>query len=305
MNKEKVLVLLSCFNGEMYLKEQLDSIINQKNVEVTLLIRDDGSSDGSCDIIKEYMRKYPNISFYQGKNVGIVESFNDLMSRKEVDNFKWISFCDQDDVWLPEKLQIAIGKLKALSQSDEIPLLYCSSLTMVDCELKHIGMIRADVKQYTKEMSFVQNISAGCTQVFNIVAVKYYRLGLGKRMEMHDYWMTLISIYFGELYYDKKSYILYRQHDNNAVGGKKISIKQGIKAVIDGKYGKRENMLRDFLNTYRSFLDNNDIKLLKCFCEHRSSLLKRLHFVFSGKYHGFNFRSTLFFKIRMLLGVVS
>ena len=98
---EKIQVLMSTYNGEKYLKEQIESILNQEKVEVNILIRDDGSCDKTLKIIKE-LSKNPKISYYEGKNIGPAKSFMDLVN-KSGDKFNYYAFADQDDIWMPNK----------------------------------------------------------------------------------------------------------------------------------------------------------------------------------------------------------
>ena len=110
-----VSVLMSTYNGEKYIREQIESILNQKKVKVHLLIRDDGSQDSTIEIVKEYANKYPNVSVYAGKNIGIGNSFMELL--RNAPEADYYAFADQDDVWLDGKLERAIELIKATEQS--------------------------------------------------------------------------------------------------------------------------------------------------------------------------------------------
>ena len=104
-----VLVLLSIYNGERFIRQQLDSIFNQVGVKLHLLVRDDGSNDSSCEILREYSEKYLNMEYYEGDNIGFIRSFSDLVNVafKKEDSFDYYAFADQDDVWFPNKLLTA------------------------------------------------------------------------------------------------------------------------------------------------------------------------------------------------------
>ena len=102
---------MSTYNGEKYLREQIDSILNQDYPEISLLIRDDGSTDGTVDILKEYAQKYRDIDYYVGENLGVQNSFFDLMKRADKRAY-YYAFADQDDVWLPGKIKRAIELLE-------------------------------------------------------------------------------------------------------------------------------------------------------------------------------------------------
>ena len=107
---EKVCVLMSTYNGEKYLKEQLDSILNQNSIIVDILIRDDGSTDKTLNILDEYNKKYNNIRYYTGENLKSAKSFLDLLFT--AGEYDYYSFSDQDDVWDRDKLLVAVSKLK-------------------------------------------------------------------------------------------------------------------------------------------------------------------------------------------------
>ena len=108
---EKVQILMSTYYGEKYLREQLDSIIKQTYPLINILIRDDGSSDGTLSILKEYAGKYDHVTYYEGENIGVIQSFLQLLKESDA-NVNYYAFADQDDVWLPEKIVRAVEKLE-------------------------------------------------------------------------------------------------------------------------------------------------------------------------------------------------
>ena len=130
---KKVQVIMSSYNGEKFIKKQIDSILNQQNVEVSLLIRDDGSKDGTIEILRDYENR-GLIKVIYGKNIGPTASFLKLID--ECDNADYYSFSDQDDVWLEDKLSTAVKILEENSVNKR-PLLYCSALQRVDADLTY------------------------------------------------------------------------------------------------------------------------------------------------------------------------
>lgn len=134
----KVAVLLSSYNGERYLKEQIDSILNQKGVNVYVLVRDDGSTDRSLQILRELVAGHPRqMKIVEGKNTGCTKSFVELMriaSTLEDFNPDYYAFSDQDDVWFPDKLAYSIGALPALDNTK--PQLFSADSIMVDSQLE-------------------------------------------------------------------------------------------------------------------------------------------------------------------------
>lgn len=247
-------ILMSTYNGEKYLAEQLDSLLSQtiaekEGWEMQILIRDDGSGDKTCDILQNYAKKDSRIRYFASDNKGVIQSFFDLidMSEKDAD---YLAFCDQDDVWMPEKLERAVTKLtergkaanadkpfaiadKSLANADkpsanadkpaaDMPLLYCGRPLLTDSSLNPIdtvwlgGNLRPSFGN-----ALVENICVGCTCVINHALADLLRLGRPSFTTMHDRWFYLVASCFGEVIYDTKAQIYYRQHGGNAVGMKK------------------------------------------------------------------------------------
>lgn len=212
---KEVQVLLSSYNGEKYIKEQIDSILAQKNVAVKLLVRDDGSTDKTTEILKEYEETNDNIRVIYGKNLGVINSFFELI--EEAEEAEFTSFADQDDVWLSEKLFRAVTMLE--EQKAEAPLVYCSAKQLVD-EL--LSPLPEGIHYNNVIPSFgnalVENMCTGCTCVINRDMLQLLK---GKKPDftvMHDFWIYLVGNCFGNVIYDKESHILYRQHSGNELG---------------------------------------------------------------------------------------
>lgn len=213
---KKVQVLLSSYNGEKYLAAQLESILAQDYEEISILIRDDGSTDHTLDIIQYYASKYANIAYYVGENLGVQQSFFQLMQHADK-MADYYAFSDQDDVWLPEKIRQAVQLLEKQDQS--LPLLYASKTTLVDAELKEISIRKKEVKIGPEfGNALVENVCTGCTEVFNRRLLELVTKQTPTYAIMHDWWLYLCATAFGQVYYDVNSYILYRQHGNNQVG---------------------------------------------------------------------------------------
>lgn len=221
MNKN--LILLSTYNGEKYLREQLDSLLRQKEVEIKILVRDDGSKDDTLSILEEYKSKTGKVEIIKGKNCGSAQSFFELIleAYKRYVNYDYFAFCDQDDVWLDDKLSAAIKVLEK-APSDKAAL-YMGAYQMVDANLNKIPTPQYD-PVLTLSAAMAANCATGCTMVFNkalLCALVGYD---SKDAIMHDYWAYLVCLATGGfVYYDKTPYILYRQHGNNVIGGKKDS----------------------------------------------------------------------------------
>lgn len=222
--KNDVVVLLASFNGEKYIKEQLDSLLNQEDVDVNILIRDDGSSDNTTNILDEYAKEYSNIHWYTGEHLDVQKSFLDLL--KKSPDASYYAFCDQDDVWDKNKLKIAITEIER-QENNNIPLLYYSGQRLVDSELNFISNHFIDSKRNNYTNYLISNV-AGCTMVFNRCLRE---LAIQKNPEyilMHDSWLLKLCLSVGGIIMpDERPHISYRQHQNNTVG-----LKKGLKSKV-------------------------------------------------------------------------
>jgi glycosyltransferase involved in cell wall biosynthesis len=220
---KKVQVLLSTFNGEKYLKEQIDSLINQKDVIVQISVRDDGSTDSTLEILENY-RKDGRLEYYAEENVGYKKSFLKLASYC-VGKADYYAFCDQDDVWDQQKLSAAVKKLDEIIEDK--PKLYFSNLLFVDEKLNKIGIKDYSNLNITLGCSMARFNISGCTMVFNNELLKLAVRNniIEEIVSSHDAWFYKLCLSVGgEMVFDPNSYIKYRQHGNNVTG-----MKQGIK----------------------------------------------------------------------------
>lgn len=215
--EDRVLVLLSSYNGEEFIAAQIDSIMNQQNVNLELRIRDDGSTDNTCAVIEKKQKEYPDkIELIRGENVGYNASFFELINH--ADSYDYYSLSDQDDVWLPSKLEVALKALHA--EDDTIPLLYASTSYLVKNDLKPCGQTRKKQKPFTIYNTIIQNICPGHTQVLNNALIKLVQ---GEhvdpsRVYVYDSWITNVAALYGKIIFNNSSFTYYRQHEDNQLG---------------------------------------------------------------------------------------
>ncbi len=210
----QVQILLSTYNGEPFLAELLDSLLEQDYPHLRILARDDGSSDGTVDILKKYRSEHQTIEVFAGENLGFVQSFFELLKKVDPET-EYIGFCDQDDVWLPDKVSRAV---KAMSgPSREGPTLYGSRLKIVDQGLNALSDSTIPPRRLSFDNALVESSVVGCTMLFNRsgyeLLARYPDDVIG-----HDWWVYLVFSAFGEIIYDPEAKILYRQHDKNVYG---------------------------------------------------------------------------------------
>lgn len=207
---------MSTYNGEKYIKEQLDSIRAQDYPELSLLIRDDGSTDTTVEVVQDYIlaNKDMDISLIKGENLGVLDGFMSLVDLSD-DACDYYAFADQDDVWFKDKISRGIAALEA----DDEALIYAGSYLPVDENLKEIPF-----KDYEKRPDFfnsiVENIAIGCTIVFNH-RMKNLTAGVDIRSAcIHDWWFYILATAVGRIVFDKEPSLYYRQHSGNAIGSK-------------------------------------------------------------------------------------
>jgi glycosyltransferase involved in cell wall biosynthesis len=221
----EVQVLLATFNGERFLREQIDSILAQDYENVRVLARDDGSSDGTVEILRDYAERFPRrfqVMQSGATTEGAKENFLLLMKASTAD---YISFSDQDDVWLPEKVRLtrhAMDKLEARWGTD-IPLLVFTDLQVVDDKLNvlhksfwaHMNIDPGRINRLAELL--VQSVVTGCTAMLNRRLVEL-SLRMPHEASMHDRWIALLASVKGKSSVVKAQTVLYRQHDRNVVG---------------------------------------------------------------------------------------
>ena len=252
---KKVYVLLSTYNGEKYLQEQLDSLYAQEGVEVAILARDDGSSDGTIEILKKNAASHKNLSWYSGENVRPAKSFLDLIKESSKQNCDYYAFCDQDDRWDKDKLKCAVDMLETADNTK--PNLYYSNLRIVDQDLRIYRLSHAfasERQQKGKYSCLLDNMATGCTIVFNKTASQYVMSHFPNCCSMHDCWIYMICKFFGNVIYDFEAHIDYRQHGDNVIGTylEKKSFQIAWKRVVcetsKGLLKKEENMAYRWLS---------------------------------------------------------
>lgn len=223
--KQTIAILLASYNGEKYLKEQLDSIINQTFEDWTLFVNDDGSSDSTPDILRQYQAQYPERIFLSENTSprhGATGNFADLFAK--VSGYDYYAFCDQDDRWEPEKLSEMIHFLKKCQKAYDGPLLAYCTMRITDQNMKplcssleeytHASLGRKD--HYLKLL--LANYVPGCAMVFN-AKLKDLLSAYPEEIDLHDWWIMLLCAAFGRIVRkDDTPLSNYRQHSSNTLG---------------------------------------------------------------------------------------
>lgn len=217
-----VAILMGTHNGAKFLPEQLDSLQAQTHQNWVLIVSDDGSTDDTLRILKAFQAKWPNskLIIKEGPKQGFCANFLSMACNPEI-RADYYAFCDQDDVWLPNKLEIALNNIAAHQVHREVtlPYLYCGRTSYVSEKLEPIGISPLFVFPAKFRNALVQSIAGGNTMVFNQEAKQALeRVGIVD-VPSHDWWLyLLVSGIGGEVYYDQVPQILYRQHNDSIVG---------------------------------------------------------------------------------------
>lgn len=294
-----ICILLSTYNGEHYLDEQIASLVDQQNVDFRIFVRDDGSIDSTHVILNKWQR-LGYLTWYKGDNIGFAESFMDLV--QNAPQADYYAFCDQDDIWLPNKLKAAIEKLKLLRSG---PQLYCSNLYIYRNGINE-GEWWKTKPVISLYRGLVQNVATGCTMVFNHALRKLVITHKPQNLNLHDFWFFHTALLFGNVCFDENAYILYRQHGLNQIGSKTRLIDKLQSRVRSirrlSKQHYRENEALQLLECYQGMISNSNLEILENVAYFRYSLRRRLILLFSSKYVMNNWFDTLMLKIRIILG---
>lgn len=206
-------VLISTYNGENFIRQQILSILEQVPKETLIMIRDDGSTDRTIQEINEIGDA--RISIIKGDNIGFGPSFMQLISNCP-DSIEIVMLADQDDVWLPDKYSDAFA---ALQGAAHIPRLICTTQRLTDGNLSPIEDTRAWPKPPSFHNALAENIVTGCTAAFNNAALRILKKSAAiEKLYFHDWWIYLVISAFGEVRSLSKPSLLYRQHQNNVIG---------------------------------------------------------------------------------------
>ena len=295
--KEKVLVLMSTYNGEQYLQQQINSIITQKNVEVELIVRDDGSTDKTIDILKDYQRK-GLLSYYTGENLKPQYSFMHLL--RHAPECKYYAFADQDDVWLEDKLYSGI---KQICSSGNQPALYTCQTQMTDQYLESIPTPQLHPRCTFGE-SLVYAYASGCTMIFNHALRTVITAYQPTVIDMHDWWiMSIAAAMKAQIVFDHDAHILYRQHSNNVKGLNDTKLKEW-KQRMQRIFHKQQIRYHSALELYKGYYNQfpqESKELTDLFIQSKKSFKHRLRLLMDSRYKCGDKKTWVLFKLSVLL----
>jgi glycosyltransferase involved in cell wall biosynthesis len=270
-------ILLATYNGERYLAEQLESLLHQTEQDFCICAQDDGSTDGTPALLKAYEQRYPGkirVWLRKEGGGGAAANFFDLLRLSEAD---YAMFCDQDDVWMAQKVEQTLKKMKETENGDvDVPVLVHTDAVVADEDLRVLDgslfhMQRLDAGASAFSRLLVQNIVTGCTVMMNRALVK--RLGEHPQgAVMHDWWCALLAAAFGRIAFLQEATMYYRQHAANKVGAKqagKLSYNLGRLRDAGGARQVLEatvTQAQAFLTQYGDELEEEKRRALRAYC---------------------------------------
>lgn len=254
-------IAMATYNGEKYLRRQLDSIISQTYQDIEVIIVDDASTDDTVAILEEYIKKNANIRLFRNfHNLGIVKTFERALS---LCKGEYIALSDQDDVWFSNKLEVLLANI-----GDS--LLIHSDATLVNknvevAELSNFAAAKKDKFKAQFTDYLISNNVTGCTALFPRRLLDL-ALPIPEKFYIHDHYLALVASYYGTITFVDMPLIYYRQHDNNSIGAKRPGFEYFLKQckiVADSYTALLENNI---------FIDSFPVELIR---DYRLSIYKR------------------------------
>ena len=309
---QRVAILMSTYNGEKYVRKQVDSILSQKGVNLDLYIRDDGSTDNTPAVLREYEKKNDNVFLLDGdRNMGpgmsFIWMFYEIMEHEE--EYDYYAFADQDDIWLDNKVSSAIQKL----EEKDNPALYCSNQTIYRNN-QTVGLRFVDTPDLSLKGHISKNNVSGCTMIMNRALAEYAYQGPipPKRIiehRLHDSWFFLVALLAGEVIFDNQSYILYRIHEANVVGLKSISFIERIRRIFIPNKGQskimnlRSDLCRVLLSSFQD-IDPKDRKVLEEFAYYRNDHKRKVELLLDKEIYRASGENGILFMFKVLINYV-
>jgi glycosyltransferase involved in cell wall biosynthesis len=278
----QVTVLMSTYNGSQFLQAQLNSLYEQTYPNIRILVRDDGSTDTTRDLLAAECAKGAIEQLDSDGNLGATGSFFTLLHHAAQTDTAYIAFCDQDDVWQADKIERAVSLLAAVT---DVPALYCSRLEIVDEQL-HILELSLKPQKIGFGNALVENIAVGCTMVLNRKAIDLLcQQALPHHVYVHDWWCYLVISCFGEIIFDDEARIKYRQHSSNVIGVATNHLgvlKRKFARLFNARLWISEQAIA-FDHLFANRLPSAEAELLTLLIKAKSSFFARLRLAVSPK----------------------
>ena len=302
MKEKKVAVIMSTYNGEKFIREQLDSILNQSYKNIDLIVRDDGSKDKTVEIIKEYQEKHKNIKLHEGQNLGFVKSFFELLKLAEADYY---AYADQDDIWIENKIELAVNSLNKLD--DQKPNMAFGNSDYYNENMEFIGYGEKN-KEYSFLSSLFACVGQGMTMTVNKKTRDMIIENMPKSCFFHDWWTYIICVALGNVAYDNVTTVKYRRRKENATSEgqgylrlliwrvKNLLFKDGMKDI--------KQQMVNFRDIYYNELNEEQKEILDLFSNEKYNFFKALKKAFYPKRIRRTLADDLMLRAIFILGVL-
>jgi len=309
-------IVLAAYNGEQYLDKQIQSILNQTYSHWRLIIRDDKSTDNTPEVINRYAKRYPDnivvmTDFFH--NLGVCGNFGKLLEHSTAG---YTMFCDQDDVWLPRKIELTFAKMHGMEKTHgkDMPLLVYTDMKVVDDNLNvlsdsfwHHQIFNPDIGRSLSRF-LVSNVATGCTVMIN-KKLRELVTPLPQDAMMHDWWAGLVAVALGKSDYVDEATVMYRQHAANVVGATwNLTLQTFIDKLMhfgELKQINREHLLRTqqqagaLAARYKALLGERAFKIIMAYANlnSQSSFKKRFSIIRYGFWWSGFVRNAVMFLI--------
>ena len=300
-NLYTVTIVMSTYNGEKYIKEQIESLLAQEDIDIKISIRDDGSKDRTLEIINEF--RDDRIKVVVGENnLGPAQSF--LKMLRECEKSHYYAYCDQDDVWKPRKLIEAIKKINETDNQKAI--LYMSTYEVVDSQLNVLFVRNMEFeKPFRLQDTIIHRAPSACTMVFNHALREVICQSHPQYVRMHDYWTLLIAEAFHfRIVVDDKAQILYRQHGDNSVSVTPSIFTRVKRLLKSAKKGNNERWRQacELYKAYQEQLPEDSAEILSLVLKYRFSIPNRLRLLRNKQFKSGDLYHDTLFKIAVIMG---
>lgn len=286
-----VTIVMTTYNGEKYVGEQIDSILSSTYKDIMLQVYDDVSTDSTMDILKKYADTYPDIiHVYQNKtNLGVTRNFLNAISRTTSD---YIMLCDQDDVWMPNKIPDTLSRVRHMEAQigQNIPIAVFTDAVITDGDMKilqdsffrsgKLNPCKTDLPHLLMENKLI-----GCTVMINSPLRKIIQsYSLPRQARFHDWWIALIAVSFGRIGFIAEPTMYYRQHGKNVVGNQSflsyfknriLSLKKQKEALL-----AIEKQADEFRSIYKDILSEDNSEIINRFADlHKMNFYMRRYYI--------------------------
>lgn len=306
-------ILISTYNSKTFIKEQIKSLLSQIHINWYLIIRDDGSKNNTFEIVEKYTSNYPEkivLTKDNSQNLGACQSFSKLLQYSTAD---YIMFCDQDDVWLPEKIELTLNKITELeTKYKDKPILVHTDLKVVDKDLNILADSFWKYQNLNPRLKglhhlLVQNNVTGCTVMIN-KKLKELASPIPPEAIMHDWWLALVASAFGIIDYIETPTVLYRQHGKNDIGAKRYSLPfifSRLKKFDESLYSVKKTVTqaKAFYARYKDLLTKEQAEIVYNYATlFEKPKIERLRSLFKYKFKKHGFARNIGFILAVLLG---